>query len=63
MGAQGSLEAADIPHVYVTGDAAYSHILLSFGEQDVLLVVILDHAASALHGYYRLSLRKEFDLD
>lgn len=49
--------------MYITSDAAFSHVLVSFGEKDVFLVVIVDHVAKAIHGYFRLNLRKEYGLE
>ncbi|MGO8992975.1 MAG: hypothetical protein ACLQVI_06585 [Polyangiaceae bacterium] len=63
MGPTASVESAEIPHVYITSDAAFSHVLVSFGEKDVFLVVIVDHVAKAIHGYFRLNLRKEYGLE
>ena len=60
MGPNASIESAEIPHVYITADSAFSHVLIHFGEKDVFLVVIVDHAAKAVHGYLRLNLRKEY---
>jgi hypothetical protein len=59
MGPRATKESADIEHVYITPDSAFSHVLVNFGEKDVFLAVIVDNLAKAVHGYYRLNLRQE----
>ena len=60
MGPGASIESAEVPHVYITADSAFSHAMIDFGEANVFLVVIVDHVAKAVHGYFRLNLREEY---
>jgi hypothetical protein len=57
-----SIDSIEIPHVYITPDSVFSHVLVSFGQADVFLVVVVDNPAKAIHGYYHLNLRDEYGL-
>lgn len=54
------LENVDIEHVYLSGDQAFLHIVLSFGQSDRWLVVIIDRQAHQIHGHYLLDLAAEY---
>jgi hypothetical protein len=63
MGHGASVETCEIHYVYVDSDAAFEHVLINFGEKDVFLVVLIDCAARAVHGYLRLNLRNLYGID
>jgi endo-1,4-beta-mannosidase len=55
-----SLENVDIEHVYLSGDQAFTHIVLSYGQRDTRLIVIINQQARQIYGHYLLDLSAEY---
>jgi hypothetical protein len=57
-----ALEESQLEHVYLSGDGAFTHVLLNLGEPNVFLVILIDNSKAAVHGHYRLDLKAEYGL-
>jgi hypothetical protein len=55
-----TFENMDIEHFYLSGDPAFAHIVLSFGERDKRLIIIVNQQAHQIHGYFLLDLAAEY---
>jgi hypothetical protein len=52
-----------IQHIYLNGDKSFYHVLINYGQQNRLLVVVVDCNREAVHGHYWLDLNSEYGLD
>jgi hypothetical protein len=55
-------ELGDVAHVYRSGDARFDHVMIATGRANVFLVIVVDIAASAIHGHRLLDLNAEYGL-
>lgn len=56
FGIPKTIDQVEIPHVYVSGDGAYTHVLLNYGIRNVFVVIVIDNAARAIFGGFQLDL-------
>ena len=54
------LEQVEIPHVYLSGDRAWTHVLISYGLRNVFLAVVIDNTAKTVFGAYQLDLDEAY---
>lgn len=59
---EASLEAADLAHVYVSADGAFTHVLLELDEPNVFIAIVVDNVKAAALGHHRLDLNAEYGL-
>ena len=57
-----TLESLEIHHVYVSGDARYTHVMLSYGEVNRYLVIVTDNAEGRIVGHHLLDLNTEYGI-
>ena len=57
-----TLESLEIHHVYVGGDAKYSHVMLSYGAANRYLVVVTDNAEGRIVGHHLLDLNTKYGI-
>lgn len=50
------IEEVEIPHVYVSGDGAFTHVLLNYGVRNVFVVIVIDNEARTILGAFQLDL-------
>lgn len=62
MGLSVRLEEVDIPYVYLSGDARFTHVLLSYGKANTYLVLIVDNTLHAIRGHFQLDLNAKYGM-
>jgi hypothetical protein len=57
-------EQLDVHDVYRNGpgEGSFYHVLLSFGERNVYLVIVVDCKRASVYGHYILDLNEEYGL-
>lgn len=55
------LDDLDIPYVYMHPKKCYEHILLSYGVEDLFIVVVTD--TKAIIGYHILDLKEKYGIE
>jgi len=63
LGIETALDAMTIPHVFVSAEDRYTHVLFEYGVLDTYLVVVVDNAAKAIAGHRILDMRKLYGLE
>src|SRR6266851_1325943 len=62
-GLPGTPESLEIHHVYVSGDARYNHVLLSYGEANRYLVIVTDNPKGDIVGHHLLDLNAKYGIN
>lgn len=55
-----TLDSIEINDVYISADARYSHIMLSYGLHNEFLVVVTDNVVHSVFGYFLLDLNAAY---
>ena len=58
-----SPEAMTIPHVFVSAEDRYTHVLFEYGVLDTYLVIVVDNREKAIVGHRILDMRKLYGLE
>ena len=51
-----TLDAIEIPYVYVSSDENYTHVMLFYGVEEQFMVVVTDNTAKTVYGHHTLNL-------